>query len=412
MRSYQLVYLLLFILFYVLITFGTSASLARIIKKGLKNKIRKIIYTYSFLLIVSFLLLYIWPDHAWKNGNYSTILIFNTLLSIDLGIKFPISLSFLFGSFFTKNEKVVIFWMGLIIAICFSSNIFYASIIDEHHVVLKQVELPFTDLPQGFDGYKIMQISDIHLGNFICSKKNLQETTQLIHKLNPDLFVFTGDIVNNYSEELNGWGDTFREMNKGTINISILGNHDYGDYSRWASKLLKEENFDQIVEAHKRFGFNLLRNQNTVLTKGNDSIYIIGVENWGLPPFPQYADLKKAMDNVPDNAFKILLSHDPAHWDRVVKYMDNIDLTLSGHTHGMQWGIKKAGITFSLIYFVRNEWGGLYQYGKSLLYVNTGIGTIGFPWRINMPGEVTLFTLKRSEVDRKEEFKKDISCLR
>ena len=402
MRSYQLIYLLLFILFYALITIGTNASLVQIVKSSIRKKIKWIILIYSFLLITGFLLLYIWPDHAWKKGNYAIILIYNTFLSIDFIFKIPLSLSFLIGLLFTRNNKAVISWAGLIISICLSSNILYAGIIDRHHIVLSKVELSFTDLPQSFDGYKIMQISDIHLGNFMYSKKNLEETTQLVHKMNPDVLVFTGDLVNNYSEELKGWGDTFREMNKGITSISILGNHDYGNYSRWKSNILKEENFEKIIEAHAQFGFKLLRNENTVLTKGNDSIYIIGVENWGHSPFPQYADLKKAMKNVPDKAFKILLTHDPAHWNSVVKYMDNIDLTLAGHTHGMQWGIKKAGITFSLMYLIRNNWGGLYNYGKSLLYVNTGIGTIGFPWRINMPGEVTLIKLKRIEVDRKQ----------
>lgn len=401
MRSYQLIYLIFFILFYAVTSLGTAASVKQIVMHNLRNRIRWIIYIYSFLMISGFLLLYIWPDHAWKNGNYATILTYNTLLSIDFVIKIPLSLSFLTGLFFSKKNKAVISWAGVIIAISLTCNILYASTLGKHNIVVKQVELAFNNLPQSFDGYRIMQISDIHLGNFDHSKKILQETTRLVHELNPDILVFTGDLVNNYSEELKGWGDTFREMNKETTSLSVLGNHDYGDYSHWASKILKEENFENIIDAQARFGFKLLRNANTLLTKGNDSIYIVGVENWGHPPFPQYADLSKAMKNVPDDAFKILLSHDPAHWNSLVKYMNNIDFTLSGHTHGMQWGIKKAGITFSLMYFIRNDWGGLYHYGKSLLYVNTGLGTIGFPWRINMPGEVTFFTLKRIEVDRK-----------
>ena len=245
-----------------------------------------------------------------------------------------------------------------------------------------------------------MQISDIHLGSFMHSKRNLQKTTELIQKYSPDALFFTGDLVNNYSEELKGWTDIFKTMNKNIKSISILGNHDYGNYSQWESGLLKEENFDKILEAHDRFGFQLLRNENTIIKRGNDSIYIIGVENWGHPPFPQYADLDAALKNIPKKSFKILLSHDPAHWESVVKYSDNIDLTLSGHTHGMQWGIKKAGITFSLMYFIQNSWGGLYEYGRSKLYVNTGLGMIGMPWRINMPGEITLFTLQRVEVDK------------
>ncbi len=398
MRSYQLFYLLIFILFYVFITIGTCKSVTRILKRN-KKIIQRIIYLYSLLIILSFVLVFIWPDHTGSKGEYGIMLIFNAFLSADFIFKIPQALTFLIGFIFSKQIKIIVSWAGLLIAIGLSGNIFYASIFERHRVTLKQVELTFDNLPPDFEGYKIMQISDLHLGSFMHSKKILDETNRLVHKLSPDALFFTGDLVNNYSSELEGWADVFKAMNKETISISILGNHDYGNYSQWKTKFLKEENFEKIVEAHKRFGFHLLRNENTVLTKGKDSIYIIGVENWGLPPFPQYADLGKALRNVPENAFKILLSHDPAHWDSVVKYMDGISLTLSGHTHGMQWGIKKAGITFSPMYFVRHEWGGLYNYDKSLLYVNTGLGTIGVPWRIDMPGEVTLITLKRTEVN-------------
>ncbi len=398
MRSYPVIYLLIFILIYALITIGTCKSILRINKSN-KKIIRWIIYLYSLLVILSFTLIYIWPDHTGSKGKYALMLIFNALLSADFIFKIPQAISFLVGLIFSKRNRIIVSWMGLLIAIGLSGNVLFASIFERHLVTVKRVELTFDNLPPAFEGYTIMQISDLHLGSFMHSKKNLEETTRLVHKVNPDVLFFTGDLVNNYSNELKGWADVFKAMNKGTTSISILGNHDYGNYSRWKSKSLKEENFEEIVEAHKQFGFHLLRNENTVLRKGNDSIFVIGVENWGLPPFPQYADLGKALINVPEKAFKILLSHDPAHWDSVVKYMNDISLTLSGHTHGMQWGIKRAGITFSPMYFVRHEWGGLYNYGKSLLYVNTGLGTIGVPWRIDMPGEVTLITLKRTEID-------------
>ncbi|MBK6284947.1 MAG: hypothetical protein IPF54_21980 [Draconibacterium sp.] len=143
----------------------------------------------------------------------------------------------------------------------------------------------------------------------------------------------------------------------------------------------------------------MLNNEHAKLNSKTDSIYIVGVENWGHPPFPQYANVEKALAGVPKNAFKILLTHDPAHWDEVIKYTGDIALTLSGHTHGLQWGIMRAGITFSLGYLARHNWGGLYKFNDSFLYVNTGLGTVGIPWRINMPAEITVFTLKRVEVD-------------
>lgn len=397
MRSYQLLYLLLFVLIYCIFSWGTYKSLIRISKN--QKLVRSFVWLYSLLFIIAFVLIYIWPDHTGKNGKYALMLIFNSLLSADFVFKFPQFLTFLFGLFYSKNNRKIVSMCGLILAFGFATNVFYSSLSEKNHIVVRQVDLKFENLPPQFDGYNIMQISDIHLGSFMHSKNSLHKTTRLVQKYSPDVLFFTGDLVNNYSDELIGWADVFKAMNNGVKSISILGNHDYGNYSQWESMLLKEENFEKIIDAHDRFGFQILRNENTVLKKGNDSIYIIGVENWGHPPFPQYADLDKALHNVPEKAFKILLSHDPAHWESVVKYMDNIDLTLSGHTHGMQWGIKKAGITFSLMYFVRKNWGGLYTYGKSVLYVNTGLGMIGMPWRINMPGEVTLITLKRVEIN-------------
>jgi predicted MPP superfamily phosphohydrolase len=218
-------------------------------------------------------------------------------------------------------------------------------------------------------------------------------------EINPDVILFTGDLVNNFSGEIKGWQDVFQEINKNRASYSILGNHDYGDYTNWKSDAEKTENFNQILSSHKTFGFNLINNNHVKLKAGTDSLYIIGVENWGHPPFPQYANLEQAMIGIPENAFKILLSHDPAHWEQIIKFRDDIGLTLSGHTHGMQWGIKKAGFTFSLIYLTRENWGGLYKYGNSRLYVNTGLGTVGIPWRIDMPGELTVISLKRIEVD-------------
>lgn len=402
MRTYQVLYLLLFLIFYLVLTLTTYKSIVRVLKNHLKKTICWIIYSYSIILILIFIVIYIWPGLTSKNGDYSTTLIFNGFLSADFAFKTMATLTYFFGLILKKKNRAIVSWTGLIISTGIVFNIFYSSIFEKNNIVVIQEELQFENLPADFDGYKIMHISDIHLGSYMHSKKNLQRTTKIVQEYMPDVLFFTGDLVNNYSEELKGWGNIFKSMNKGITSISILGNHDYGDYSQWDSKQLKDENFNDILEAHDQFGFKLLRNENSILRKGKDSIFVIGVENWGHAPFPQYADLDKSLMNVPDNTFKILLSHDPNHWESVVKYMDNINLTLSGHTHGMQWGIKKSGITFSLMYFVSENWGGLYRYDKSKLYVNTGLGMIGFPWRINMPGEITLLTLKRIEVDGKQ----------
>ena len=289
--------------------------------------------------------------------------------------------------------------MGLILSVALSSSVVYGALFGRNDLVVNQVELEYQNLPKNYNNFKILQFSDTHLGNFINSKKLMHKVKEETDRINPDIILFTGDLVNNFASEFDGWEEVFQEINRNRESYSILGNHDYGNYTNWKSEAEKTENFERIISSHKTLGFKLINNNHVKLKSGADSLFIIGVENWGHPPFPQYANLEQAMEGVPENSFKILLSHDPAHWEQIIKYRNDIGLTLSGHTHGMQWGIKKAGFTFSLIYLTRETWGGLYKYGNSQLYVNTGLGTVGIPWRINMPGELTVFTLKRIEVD-------------
>ncbi len=289
--------------------------------------------------------------------------------------------------------------MGFFISLGLALSLIYGTIWGRRDLTINNIELEFTGLPPKYDDFKILQISDIHLGGFMKSRHLMKEVLTETKKIHPDIILFTGDLVNNFSTELNGWKTIFQEISENRPSFAILGNHDYGNYSNWKSETEKTENFNQIVNAHKDFGFHLLNNENVKLKSGEDSIFIIGVENWGHPPFPQYANLEQAMNGVPANAFKILMTHDPSHWDQVIKQRGDVQLTLSGHTHGMQWGIIKAGITFSLSYFTRKNWGRLYNYGNSYLYVNTGIGTVGIPWRVNMPAELTVITLKRMEIN-------------
>lgn len=353
----------------------------------------------SVSIIISFVLLYVWPLTTRSTKEYSMHLIFNAILSIDFVFKIPLALSFIFGIFFCKKNKPVFYSIALILSLAVGSSVIYGTLFGRKDLVVNHVELEFPNLPENYIGFKILQLSDVHLGNFIHSKKLMNKVKTETDKINPDIILFTGDLVNNFSSELEGWDDVFQDITKDRDSYSILGNHDYGDYTNWKSDTAKIENFQRIISAHETFGFKLIDNDHVKLKAGADSLYIIGVENWGHPPFPQYANLEKAINGVPENAFKILLSHDPAHWQEVIKNRDDISLTLSGHTHGLQWGIKKAGITFSLIYLTRENWGGFYKYGNSQLYVNTGLGTVGIPWRINMPAELTVITLKRVEID-------------
>lgn len=378
---------------------GAIISLSKTFPQ-VKRKIQVLIFVFSFLMVLVFVFLFIWPYSARNTSNYSVYLIYNGLLSFDFIFKIPLTLSFLIGLIsLIKRNNHPIYWIGLIISICLSSSILYGTFPGKRELVVNHIQLEFKDLPVEFDGYEFVQFSDIHLGSFIHSKKLMKKTLKEINKINPSLVLFTGDLINNFSEELDGWNEIFNGINKDRKSYSILGNHDYGNYTNWDTDELKKRNFKKIVESHSKFGFQLLRNENVKLFSGRDSIFIIGVENWGHPPFPQYANLEKAMSGIPETAFKILMTHDPAHWELVVKERQDVDLSLSGHTHGMQWGIKKAGITFSFSYFISRYWSGLYRFGNSQLYVNTGLGTVGIPWRINMPAELTVFKLKRIEVN-------------
>jgi len=225
----------------------------------------------------------------------------------------------------------------------------------------------------------------------------MAETVQILTKIDPDLLLFTGDLVNNFSDEIKGFEPILKQLPALYGKYAILGNHDYGDYSAWPDSMAKQKNLELIKLGLTDAGFTLLLNQWEKIAVKDTSFSLIGVENWGHPPFPQYANLDAAMNGIPDNSFKILMSHDPAHWKSIVIPQTAIQLTLSGHTHGAQFGIKIAGIEFSPIYFIQKNWGGLYQADNQKLYVNRGLGTIGFPGRIGMQPEITLLTLYRTK---------------
>lgn len=400
MRSFEMTFWIFLILFYVLISLGTVRVLTQLANLKLKFKLRLSIYIFSIVVIVLMLLLYVWPGDIRTTKDYSFYYFFNGIILLDFIFKIPLSFSYVTGKIFFRNKGFkTVGWIGFILAGCLSIIILYGILFGRNNIVINNVELDFKSLPKEFDNYKIAQISDIHLGSFIFSKQLLKKVETDINRIDPDMVLFTGDLINNFSYELDNWDTVFNEINKSRKSFSILGNHDYGNYSIWQNKSDKERNFVELTKAHKRFGFRLLRNENVVIKSGVDSIYIVGVENWGHPPFPQYAKLEQALTDIPKNAFKILLTHDPAHWESQIEGKKNIELSLSGHTHGLQIGILIAGIPFSFSYLTRKKWGGLYESNNNYLYVNTGLGTVGIPWRIDMPAEITIFTLKRIEVN-------------
>ncbi len=260
----------------------------------------------------------------------------------------------------------------------------------------RMVNLTFPNLPLSFNGFKIVQISDFHIGTFLNHPEQVQEIVRRINQENPDLILFTGDMVNNLSTEVDPFFDDLKLLRAKIGKYSILGNHDYGEYYPWKNQKDKEDNIERLIKIQGELGLDLLLDESRKIQIGENVIELIGIQNWGLPPFPQYGDLNKAMQNVDKEAFKILMSHDPTHWDAQVRDKTNIDLMLSGHTHGAQFGIEIPGWRWSPATVRYKQWGGLYTEGNQNLYINIGLGSIGYPGRVGMPPEITVFELRNT----------------
>lgn len=256
--------------------------------------------------------------------------------------------------------------------------------------------LYFEDLPDAFDGYRITQISDIHSGSFDHEEK-IRYGVNLIKEQDTDLIVFTGDLVNNIADEMENWKGLFSEISAKDGVYSILGNHDYGDYHQWSSDQAKAENLQKLKDTHGQMGWNLLLNEHRYLEKNGQRIALVGVENWGAG-FKQVGDLAKAEQGVAANDFKILLSHDPSHWNEQVKNHNNkYHLTMSGHTHGMQFGIEIPGwIKWSPVKYRYKQWAGIYEHNGRYINVNRGFGFLAYPGRVGIWPEVSVIELKKA----------------
>lgn len=274
--------------------------------------------------------------------------------------------------------------------------VFFGITRGRHFYRLKKETLSFPDLPDAFDGFTITQITDVHSGSFT-DVAGVRKGLDLVNAQGSDVILFTGDLVNNKAAEMDPWIKSFEGLKAPLGKFSVLGNHDYGDYIQWESPEAKKANLRRLKEVHGEMGFRLLLDESISLQKDGAAISLIGVENWGKGGFHKYGDLKKATRNVPDNAFKILLSHDPSHWEGVTLSHDqHIHLTLSGHTHGMQFGIDLFGFKWSPVQYMYKQWLGLYERAGRYLYVNRGFGFLGLKGRIGMWPEVAVITLKRS----------------
>lgn len=295
---------------------------------------------------------------------------------------------------FLPNRREFVSKVALGLAAIPFTSVLYGMMRGKYNYKVINHTLYFDDLPTAFDGYKITHISDIHSGSFDDAHK-ISYGIDLINEQNSDVILFTGDIVNNVAEEMNPWIPYFQKLKAVDGKFSVLGNHDYGEYVRWNNLDEKEQNFNAIKEIHPKIGFNLLLNDSVYIEKNNEKIALIGVENWGTR-FKKAGDLKLASSKIAKDDFKILLSHDPSHWNSEVKNdSNNYHLTLSGHTHGMQFGIEIPGLKWSPVQYIYKQWAGIYKEYNRYINVNRGFGFLAFPGRVGIWPEITVITLKK-----------------
>ena len=284
--------------------------------------------------------------------------------------------------------------MGLGMAAFPFLTVIYGMWKEKYNFQLRKQTLTFEDLPAAFDGFKIVQFSDVHSGSFD-DERAMQNAVDLIADQQADLIVFTGDWVNNFAEELEPYIPLFKKLSAPFGKFAILGNHDYGEEVEWPDETALIQNAERLRAHIDKMGFKQLNNANEWIAHKEDGIRLIGVENWGLPPRPQKGDLTKAIEGTQDDEFSILLSHDPNHWDKkILPHPKHFHLTLSGHTHGSQIGIETKWIKWTPVQYYYPRWAGLYQEAKQYLYVNRGLGFFGYAGRIGIPPEITLITLK------------------
>ncbi|GHA75078.1 metallophosphoesterase [Pontibacter akesuensis] len=299
---------------------------------------------------------------------------------------------------FDASRSKFLSQLGLLVAAVPFTAFIYGMAKGAYDYQVKRVTLRFPNLPASFDGFKMLQISDLHTGSFM-SEEPLREAVQLINKQEADLVFFTGDLVNNLASEVQPHIPALSEIRAKTAVYSVLGNHDYADYVRdWPNPAAKAENMRAMLDSHRRMGWQLLLNENRIIERNGEQIAVLGVENWGnRAGFPKYGRLGQAYQGTENVPFKVLLSHDPSHWDgEINKDFQDIDLTLSGHTHGMQFGVNIPGWKWSPVQYVYKQWAGLYKKGRQHLYVNTGLGFLGYPGRVGFLPEITVFELKRA----------------
>lgn len=300
------------------------------------------------------------------------------------------------NSTFLPSRRRFVSQSALILAALPFLSLSYGMIRGRYQYKIHKQTLFFKDLPEAFEGFTITQLSDIHSGSFD-NREGVLKGIEMAKSLNSDLVVFTGDLVNTFADEFDPWIDDFKSLNAPYGKYSVLGNHDYGEYTQWSSLEAKQKNFEEIKAHHGNMGFKLMLDEAVQIEKNGQSISLLGIENWGVG-FGKRGNLAKALQQSKPDDFKILLSHDPSHWEYEVKNHDQkIHLTFSGHTHGMQMGIEIPGIKWSPIQYRYPKWAGIYEENNRYLYVNRGFGVLGFRGRVGIWPEITQIELRRGE---------------
>ncbi|MGB8191783.1 MAG: metallophosphoesterase [Chitinophagaceae bacterium] len=389
----------------------------KVVSQGASHKVKLILYSSYWtisaaavilLIIIPFINYDSWPRSV-RTYLFATIvgLFFAKILAVVFFLLDDLRRLLQWASsklFFNNTEgedigterisrSVFMSWAGLLVGGGLFSTLVYG-FSNKYKYELRKVPLAFSNLPSAFKGLKIIHISDIHSGSFT-DKHAVQKGIELIMRQRPDLILFTGDLVNDRAIEMQPYMDIFGSLKAPLGVYSTLGNHDYGDYVRWDSQEVKRANLDRLKEVHGELGWRLLMNEHVVLEKDGHSIALLGIENWSAKGnFPKYGKMDQAYLGAQQHPFKILLSHDPSHWEGQVRgqYPD-IDLMLAGHTHGMQFGVEVPGFRWSPVQYVYRQWAGLYEEGNQKLYVNRGFGFIGYPGRVGILPEITLIEL-------------------
>ena len=379
------------------------------------TKKRSVVFAYLLLLvtIIASLFLYFKGSDQSKGQTAESmhvmalLLLFllpKILISIPLFVEDMFrftrwtSNKFIYKKIITNSRSSLLTRIVLIAAGLLTLSIIYGVFVGKYNFKVREETIVFKDLPEGFDGLKVLQISDLHVGSWD-NKDAIEKGIEIINQQEYDILLFTGDFVNTLATEADPWIETLQKIKTPKYGkFAVLGNHDYGEYVKWDTEAAKEANFIAIKNNIEKSGFQLLLNENVVVKNNSDSIYLLGVENWGLN-FKKAGDLKKTSENVPANAFKIVMTHDPSHWDaEIVNHQQKYQLTLSGHTHGMQFGFDIPSVLeWSPAKYIYPEWGGLYNKGHQYIYVNRGFGFHAYSGRVGIWPEITVLELKKSK---------------